>query len=124
MLDEEVKLALCSEHGGVLTNRIVVQHEYVKPHIAAVTTETIQKLKFELLPHPAYSPHLAPSHYGIFRLLRDVLCGHQFANNEEVTDTVHIWLHMQPKTFFTDGISKSVGQSNKCLEKLGDYVEK
>jgi hypothetical protein len=38
--------------------------------MAAATTETIQKLKFVLLPHPAHSPDLAPSDYPIFRLLK------------------------------------------------------
>jgi histone-lysine N-methyltransferase SETMAR len=47
-----------------------------------VTVETIKKLKFELLPHPAYSPDLIPSDYHIFELLKDALCGHQFANDE------------------------------------------
>jgi hypothetical protein len=28
------------------------------------------------------------------------------------------------KTFFTDGIRKLMGQSNKCAEKLGDDVKK
>jgi len=92
MLDEEVKLALCSEHGGVLTNRIVVQHEYVKPHIAAVTTETIQKLKFELLPHPAHSQDLTQSDCYIFGVFKDTLHGCQCPNDVQVKDAVHMWL--------------------------------
>jgi hypothetical protein len=34
--------------------------------MAEMTIETIQKLKFELLPHPAHSSDLAPSDYHIF----------------------------------------------------------
>jgi histone-lysine N-methyltransferase SETMAR len=55
----------------------------MQPHTAAVTVET-KKFEFELLPHPSYSPDLAPSDYHIFRPLRDALHGHQSANNEEV----------------------------------------
>jgi hypothetical protein len=58
--------------------------------MAAVTIETIKKVKFELLPHPAYSPDLAPSDYHIFRLLEVSLC--RFSNDEEVKDAVHTWL--------------------------------
>jgi hypothetical protein len=43
--------------------------------MAAATIETILKLKFELLPHPAYSPELAPYDYHISRLLKDALHG-------------------------------------------------
>jgi hypothetical protein len=31
---------------------------------------------------------------------------------------------MPLKTFFTDVLRKLVDQSNKCVEKLGDYIEK
>jgi hypothetical protein len=90
--------------------------------MAAVTIETIQKLKFELL-HPAYNPKLAPTSCHIFRLLKDVLHGHQLANNE-VNDVVCMWLCAQLKMFFTDGIRKLVDQSIKCVETLGDYLRK
>lgn len=53
-----------------------------------------------------------------------MLHGHQFANNEEVKAVVHIRFHAQPKTFFTGGIRKLLYQSNKCVEKQGDYVKK
>jgi hypothetical protein len=88
-----------------------------------VAVDVIQKLKFELLPYPAYSVDLTPSDYHMFTLLRAVLCGCQFANNE-VKDALHTWHHTQLKTFFTDGIRKLMDESNKCVEKLNDYVEK
>jgi hypothetical protein len=59
------------------------------PHTTAVTIEMIQKLKFELLPNPAYSLDITQFDYHIFRLLKNILCGFQFANEEEVKDAVH-----------------------------------
>jgi hypothetical protein len=56
--------------------------------MAAATGETIQNLESELLPHPAYSSNLSPSDYHIFGPLKDVLCGCQFMNNEEVSDVI------------------------------------
>jgi hypothetical protein len=80
-------------------------HQYEpQAHTLAATIETIQETKFEFLPHPAYSPDLSLSDYHIFRPLSDALCKHQVSNREEVKDMVHIWLHVQPKTFFTGGI--------------------
>ena len=37
-----------------------------RPHVSALTTNTIRRLGFECLPHPAYSPDLAPSDYWLF----------------------------------------------------------
>jgi hypothetical protein len=50
--------------------------------MAATTAKITQKLKFKL--HPAHGLDLASSHYNIFRPVKDALCGHQFASNEEV----------------------------------------
>jgi hypothetical protein len=41
-------------------------------------------------------------------MLKDVLHGCQFANDEEVKDTIHMWLCEQLKTFFTGGIRRLV----------------
>jgi hypothetical protein len=46
--------------------------------------DTIQKLKWNVLPHPAYSPDLAPSDYHLFGPLKENLGGNRFYNNEEV----------------------------------------
>jgi hypothetical protein len=60
MLEEELKPAVRSKPTGVLTNGFVLHHNNDRPHTAAATVETIRKPKLDLLPHPAYSPDLAP----------------------------------------------------------------
>jgi histone-lysine N-methyltransferase SETMAR len=104
VLEEELKPAVCGKQRGMLTKGVVLHHDNTQIHMAALTVEMIQKLKFELLPHPAFSPDLGPSDYHIFGPLRDVLHGCRFANSEEVKYAVHTWLCVQPRTFFTDGI--------------------
>ena len=37
-----------------------ILHYDERPHTAKKTSKLIQKLKFDLLPHPPYSPDLAP----------------------------------------------------------------
>jgi len=53
MLEEEFKPAILSKRRGMLTNGVVLHHDNARTHTAAATVETILKLKFELLPHPA-----------------------------------------------------------------------
>jgi len=68
--------------------------------------DTIQKLKWNVLPHPSYSPDLAPSDYHLFGPLKEHLDGKRFRNNDEVIQDVQEWLHWQPKAFFLSGTHK------------------
>lgn len=62
----------------------------------------------EVLEHPAHSPDLAPSDYRLFGPLKDPLQGRQFAMDKEVQAALHKW-----KTFFSDGISKIVFETQR-----------
>jgi hypothetical protein len=46
--------------------------------------EAIERLNLTIQPHPAYSPDLAPCDFHLFPKLKEDLCGHQYALNEEV----------------------------------------
>ena len=50
-------------------------HDNARPHTAAHTVETLQKLKFGVLAHPPYSPDLAPSDYHLFSPFTEALRG-------------------------------------------------
>jgi histone-lysine N-methyltransferase SETMAR len=86
--------------------------------------ETLSKLKWEVMEHPAHSPDLAPSDFHLFGPLKEALEGRRFRCDEDVKNAVHQWLRAQPKTFYYDGIKQLVGRWEKCVEKQGDYVEK
>ena len=96
----------------------------VLPHVAAHTMDTTQKLKWNVLPHPPYSPDLVPSDYHLFGPLKERLGGKIFRDNEEVIQNVQEWLHWQPKHFFLSGIRKLPDRWRKFIANQGDYVEK
>jgi hypothetical protein len=66
---------------------VLLHHE----NATAATVKAIQKLNFELLPHPPYSRNLAPSDYHLFGSLKKALQGRRFGSNEEVKQVVHTW---------------------------------
>jgi len=92
--------------------------------MAACTMDTIQKLKWNILPHPPYSSDFAPSDCYLFGPLKGHLGRKLFRNNEEVIWDVQEWLHWQPKDFFLSGILKLPDHWRKCIANEGDYVEK
>jgi histone-lysine N-methyltransferase SETMAR len=96
----------------------VLLHDNARLHTAAHTVETLQKLKFEVLAHPLYSPDLAPSDYHLFGPLEEALRGRRFTSDQELKEAVHAWLAAQPKTFFfSESIKKFVQRWKKCIEK-------
>lgn len=67
--------------------RVLLQQDNARPHTAQTTQDKITELQgVELLPHPAYSPDLAPSDYHLFRSMAHFLRGRHFANYEQVEE--------------------------------------
>jgi transposase len=95
-----------------------------RPHTVALMMATLVKLKWDVLPHPSYSPDLAPSDYHLFGPMKRVLGGKWFRNNDEVIAAVQSCIHEQPKTFFETGIKKLPKRWHKCMAVNRDYIEK
>jgi len=58
--------------------------------------DSIHKVKWNILPHPPYSPDLASSGYNLFGSIKDDLVRKRFWNNEEMILDVEEWLHWLP----------------------------
>ncbi|CAK9816246.1 Histone-lysine N-methyltransferase SETMAR [Anthophora plagiata] len=124
MLEHKVRPAIRSKRRGLLSKGVILQHDNARPHTAQLTRDKLQELGWEVLPHPAYSPDLAPSDFYLFGPLQDALRGKRFANNEEVKEVVQKWLRGKSKEFFAKGIRKLQERWDKCITVGGDYVEK
>ena len=92
---------------------------YYCTHGFAVTS-----LKFTVVPHPPYSPDLAPSDFWLFRNLKATLKGQHFLSDAEVEAAVCNWISSKPETFFINGMEKWREVVKKCMAINGDYVEK
>jgi len=77
-----------------------LQHDNARHHTARTTVATITDLRFECLPHPPYSPDLAPSDFHMFGPLKEAMGGKKFHSDEEVRHAVHEWLRRLPKELF------------------------
>jgi len=47
-------------------DKVILQHGNARPHVAKVIKTYLETLKWEVLPHPPYSPNVAPSDYHLF----------------------------------------------------------
>jgi len=95
-------------------------------HDAPAYTSALAKAKlgYELLPHPPYSPDLAPCDFFLFPNLKKSLAGQKFASNEEVVAVTEAYFADLEKTYFSDELKKLEHRWVKCIKLKGDYVEK
>jgi len=68
---KEKRAHYCSRH-----NKIILLHDNARPHVAAPVKTYLETLKWEVLPHPPYSPDIAPSDYYLFRSMTHGLSEH------------------------------------------------
>ena len=70
---------------------------------------------FEILPHPPYSPDMAPSDFYLFQKLKSHLLGTYYGSNEGVIEAVNEYLEDQEKAFYFEGIRKLELRWAKCI---------
>ena len=56
-------------------------HDNASSHKAQIVTDYLKQENIRVLPHPAYSPDLAPSDYFLFPRLKGVLAGKRYASS-------------------------------------------
>ena len=121
---DKLREAIRRKRPGQLTNGVILQHDNATPHTARVTQGWLEKYGWEILPHPPHSPDLAPSDYHLFGPLKRELAGKRFDDDEELVDHVRKWLQNLDGSFFREGIYSMVRRWQKCVDRLGCYVEK
>ena len=84
--------------------KTILLHDNARPHVAKVTQETIMELEWDVLPHAAYSPDLAPSDYYLFRSLEHYLRDKNFTNIQDLQNQLNFYFDSKPLTFYRDGI--------------------
>jgi histone-lysine N-methyltransferase SETMAR len=108
----------------LVKKKILFHHDNALAHSSGIVAAKLHELRYELLPHPPYSPDLAPCDYFLFPNLKKSLAGKKFRSNGEVIAATEAYFADLPKSYFLDGIKKLEYRWTKCIELKGDYVEK
>ena len=104
-------------------NKLILLHDNAPAHTTVVVKNVIQEFQWETLPHPAYSPDLAPSDYHLFSHLENALKHQQFENEKEVEIWVKNFFDKKTKDFYRTGIRALPERWARCVAKEGDYFE-
>ena len=86
--------------------------------------DAVERNGFELIPHPAYSPDLAPSDFFLFPNLKKDIRGLHFRSDEEVVTAVEEWVNGKDPDFFSSGLMALEHRWSKCITLEDNYIEK
>ncbi|GFO08680.1 histone-lysine N-methyltransferase SETMAR [Plakobranchus ocellatus] len=91
---------------------------------ANLTLQWLQRYGWEILPHPAHSPDLAPSDFHLFGLLKRHLGRMAFKTEDDLISELRNWFDNLDVDFFRVGINSLLSRWQKCIDLHGDNVEK
>ena len=121
---DRLRDAIRRKRSGLLRKGVVIQHDNATPHSARLTQEWLQRYKWEILPHPAHSPDLAPSDYHLFGPLKRHLGGMAFETEDDLIAELKNWFSSLDANFYRVGIYSLLSRWQKCINLHGNYVEK
>ena len=121
---KQVRQSIKEKRRGKIRRGIMLHQDNAPVHTSRVAMDAVRECGYELLPHPPYSPDLAPSDFHLFPRLKKHLRGRRFDDDGELTAAVEGWLGDQDVDFYRSGINDWKTRWDKCVELEGDYVEK
>ncbi|KAJ8728788.1 hypothetical protein PYW07_006484 [Mythimna separata] len=119
-----LKEAIKEKRRGKLTAGVLLLHDNAPVHKARLAQAAVREYGFEEINHPPYSPDLAPSDYFLFPNLKKDLRGKRFSDDEELKGAINEHFSGHEEKYFSEGIEKLLSRTNKCIEMLGEYIEK
>jgi histone-lysine N-methyltransferase SETMAR len=109
---------------GLNRRRVWFLHDNAPIHTSHMTNASLNTLPLILLPHPPYSPDLAPSDFHLFRHLKKALRGEHFPDAESLRMFVNTWIADRPPLFFRQAFFDLHRRWMKTVEAAGSYIEK
>lgn len=96
-------------------------HDNARPHIAKLVKEKLETFGWNIIPHPPYSPDIAPTDFHLFRSMQNFLDGKEFENDEEVKSAIFTFFASKPQSFFQNAISALVKRWHYIVDSAGEY---
>lgn len=89
---------------------VLLLDDNARPHIALMTRTAVQQLGWKMLPHPAYSPDVAPGDLHLFHSLSNEMRGVEFKNGTELKKwSTEISLIQDQQNFMKEGSENLLG---------------
>ncbi|CAK1600088.1 unnamed protein product [Parnassius mnemosyne] len=108
---------------GKATHHYPRHDKVIRPHVASPVKTHLEIHEWEVLPHPPYSPDIAPSDFLLFRLVTHGLSQQHFHSYEEAKNWVNSWIASKDEAFFRRGIHMLHERWEEVVPSDGQYLE-
>jgi transposase len=100
---------------------IKLHHDNAKPHQTKDIKIFLQQQGVMLMPHPPYSPDLAPSDFWLFGYLKQQL--DTYSDSESFKKAVTKIIHDISRDEFRKTFNKWIERMQLCISNKGEYFE-
>ena len=111
---DQPRTAIREKRRGKLSKGVLLQQDSATVHTCKVAMDAVERNGYELIPHPACSPDLAPWGFFLFPNLKKDIRGLHFRSDEEV---VTEWVSGKDPDFFSSGLTALEHRCSKCITR-------
>jgi len=90
--------------------------------VAKLTRQFLEERHWTTVPHPPYSPDLAPSDYHLFRALKHHLQNKKFENEDQLKNALSDFFEDQPPSSWLTGIDDLPIKWLSVVDTEGEYI--
>ena len=98
-------------------DRIYILHDNARPHVAKSTRQKLLSLEWIIIPHPPYSPDLAPTDYHLYRSLSNYLREKKFNDESQIKMDLLNFFDEKTQDFYESGILSLPERWQQVIDK-------
>lgn len=106
------------------TRSLLWHHDNASPHKAAATVAALTENKVKILPHPPYSPDLAPCDFFLFPFVKERLRGIHFESPEAAVHAYEREISTMEPEIWHNCFNSWFSRMKLCIQARGEYFEK
>ena len=103
-------------------DRIYFLHDNARPHVAKSTRQKLLGLGWITIPHPPYSPDLAPTDYHLYRSLSNYLREKKFNDESQIKTDLLNFFDQKIQVFYESGILSLPERWQQVIGSNGAYI--
>ena len=112
---------ICATRPILKTSNTKLHWDNARPHCAKKTKEKLAEKNIILLPHPAYSPDVAPSDFFLFGYLKDRLQGSQFETSHQLLEAITDIISSIPKETLNSVFEEWMDRLQFVVDNGGEF---